>query len=111
MISVIFLCPDITLSATKYYYYLHAGSFRIKKDTIKFIEKLQKHGYKVVAKYKKITDQGHWYIVYVGPLSSKKDVNLTIRSLREKKLAGHIAVHQKKALISSDLMTRKNAVD
>jgi len=111
IISVIFLCPDITLSATKYYYYLHTGSFRIKKDTIKFIEKLQKHEYKVVAKYKKIADQGHWYLVYVGPLSSKKDVNLTIRSLRDKKLAKYIAVHQKRALISSDLMTKKKAVD
>ncbi len=111
MISVIFLCPDISLSATKYYYYLHAGSFRIKKDTIKFIEKLQKHGYKVVAKYKKIADQGHWYIVYVGPISSKKEMNLTIRSLREKKLAKYIAVHQKKSLISSDLKTSKQVVD
>jgi len=111
VISVIFLCPDITLSATKYYYYLHAGSFRIKKDTIKFIEKLQKHGYKVVAKYQKIADQGHWYMVYIGPLSSKKDVNLTIKSLREKKLAKFIAVHQKRALISSDLRTRKKKVD
>jgi len=111
VISVMFSCPDITLSATKYYYYLHTGSFRIKKDTIKFIEKLQKHGYKVVAKYKKIADQGHWYLVYVGPLSSKKDVNLTIRSLRDKKLAKYIAVHQKRALISSDLMTKKKAVD
>ena len=111
VISVIFLCPDITLSGTKYYYYLHTGSFRIKKDTIKFIEKLQKHEYKVVVKYKKIADQGHWYIVYVGPFSSKKDVNLTIRSLREKKLAKYIAVHQKRALISSDLKTRKKAVD
>ena len=46
VISFIFICPDITLSATKYYYYLHAGSFRIQKDTIKFIEKLQRHGYK-----------------------------------------------------------------
>jgi len=111
VISVIFLCPDITLSATKYYYYLHTGSFRIKKDTIKFIEKLQKHGYKVVAKYKKIADQGHWYIVYIGPLSSKKEANLTIRSLREKNLAKYIAVHQKRSLISSDLKTRKRAVD
>ena len=111
MISVIFSCPDITLSATKYYYYLHTGSFRIKKDTIKFIEKLQKHGYKVVAKYKKIADQGHWYIVYVGPFSSKKDVNLTVKSLRDKKLARYIAVHQKRALISSDLKTRKKKVD
>jgi len=91
MISVIFLCPDITLSATKYYYYLHTGSFRIKKDTISSIEKLQKHGYKVVVKYKKIADQGHWYIVYVGPFSSKKDVNLTVKSLRDKKLARYIA--------------------
>ena len=111
MISVIFSCPDITLSATKYYYYLHTGSFRIKKDTIKFIEKLQKHEYKVVVKYKKIADQGHWYIVYVGPFSSKKDVNLTVKSLRDKKLARYIAVHQKRALISSDLKTRKNKVD
>ena len=111
VISVIFICPDTTLSATKYYYYLHAGSYRIKKDTIKFIEKLQKHGYKVVAKYKKIADQGHWYMVYIGPIKSKKDVNLTIKSLREKKLAKYIAVHQKRALISSDLKTRKKAVD
>ena len=111
VISIIFLCSDIALSATKYYYYLHVGSFRIKKDTIKFIEKLQKHGYQVVAKYKKIGDQGHWYIVYVGPISSKKDVNLTIKSLRKKKLAKYIAVHQKRALISSDLKTRKKAVD
>ncbi len=111
VISVIFLCPDITLSATKYYYYLHTGSFRIKKDAIKYVEKLQKHGYKVVAKYKKIADQGHWYIVYIGPIKSKKEVNLTIRSLREKKLAKHIAVHQKRALISSDLKIRKKAVD
>jgi SPOR domain len=111
VISVIFLCSDITLSATKYYYYLHTSSFRIKKDTIKFMEKLQKHGYQVVAKYKKIGDQGHWYMVYVGPISSKKEVNLTIRSLREKKLARYIAVHQKRALISSDLKTKKKAVD
>jgi len=110
VISVIFLWSDITLSATKYYYYLHTGSFRIKKDTIKFIEKLQKHGYQVVTKYKKIGDQGHWYIVYVGPISSKKEVNLTIRSLREKKLAKYIAVHQKKSLISSDLKISKRAV-
>ena len=110
VISVMFLWPDITLSATKYYYYLHAGSFRIKKDTIKFIEKLQKHGYKVVAKYEKIADQGHWYIIYIGPLSSKKEANLTIRSLRQKKLAKYIAVHQKRSLISSDLETRKRAV-
>ncbi|MBW1644104.1 MAG: SPOR domain-containing protein, partial [Deltaproteobacteria bacterium] len=74
-------------------------------------EKLQKHGYQVVAKYKKIGDQGHWYIVYVGPISSKKDVNLTIKSLRKKKLAKYIAVHQKRALISSDLKTGKRAVD
>jgi len=72
VISVIFICPDNTFSATKYYYYLQAGSFRIKKDAIKFIEKLEIHKYKVVAKYKKIADQGHWYIVYIGPLSSKK---------------------------------------
>ena len=65
MISVIFLCPDITLSATKYYYYLNPGTFRIKKDTLIFVEKLEKHGYEVVAKYKKIADQGHWYIVYI----------------------------------------------
>ena len=63
VISIIFLCSDITLSATKYYYYLHTGSFRIKKDTLKFIEKLQKYGYQVVTKYKKIGDQGHWYMV------------------------------------------------
>jgi sporulation related protein len=111
VISVIFLCPDITLSATKYYYYLHTGTFRIKKDTIKFVEKLEKHGYEVVAKYKKIADQGQWYIVYIGPFSSKKDVNLTIRSLREKKLAKYIAVHQKRTLISNDLKTEKKEVD
>ena len=110
VISVMFLRPDIALSATKYYYYLHAGSFRIKKDTIKFIEKLQKHGYKVVTKYEKFADQGHWYIVYIGPLSSKKEANLTIRSLREKKLAKYIAVHQKRSLLSSDLKTRKRTV-
>jgi len=111
VISVMFLWPDITLSATKYYYYLQAGSFRIKKDAIKFIEKIEKHEYKVVAKYKKIADQGHWYIVYIGPLSSKKEVKLTIRSLRKKKLARYIAVHQKRSLISSNLMTRKRTVD
>jgi len=111
VISVIFICPDNTFSATKYYYYLQAGSFRIKKDAIKFIEKLEIHKYKVVAKYKKIADQGHWYIVYIGPLSSKKEVSLTIRSLRKKKLARYIAVHQKRSLISSDLKTRKRAVD
>ena len=111
VISFIFICPDITLSATKYYYYLHAGSFRIQKDTIKFIEKLQRHGYKAVAKYKKIADQGYWYIVYIGPLSSKKEANLTIRSLRKKKLAKYIAVHQKRSLISSDLKTGKQAAD
>jgi len=38
-------------------------------------------------------------------------VNLTIRSLRKKKLARYIAVHQKRSLISSDLKTRKRAVD
>ena len=111
VISFIFLCPDITLSAKKYYYYLQAGSFRIKKDAIKFIEKIEKHEYKVVAKYKKIADQGYWYIVYIGPLSSKKEVNLTIRSLRKNKLAKYIAVHQKKSLLSSDLKTKKRAVD
>lgn len=111
VISVMFLCPDVTLSAAKYYYYLHAGSFRIKKDTIKFIEKLQKHGYKVVTKHKKIADQGHWYIVYIGPIRSKKDVNLTIKSLRKKKLARYIAVHQKRAIIISDLKTKKPVVD
>ena len=111
VMSFIFICPDTTLSASKYYYYLHSGSFRIKKDTIKFIGKLQKHGFKVVAKYKKIADQGHWYMVYVGPIKSKKDVNLTIKSLRKKKLAKYIAVHQKRALISSDLKIRKKEVD
>ena len=110
VISFIFFCPGITLSATKYYYYLHASSFRIKKDTIKFIGKLQKHGYEVVVKYKKIADQGYWYIVYIGPLSSKKEANLTIRSLREKKLARYIAVHQKRSLLSSDLRTEKQVV-
>jgi hypothetical protein len=111
VISVIFICPDNTFSATKYYYYLQAGSFRIKKDAIKFIEKIEKHEYKVVAKYEKIADQGHWYIVYIGPLSSKKEVNLTIKSLRKKKLAKYIAVHQKISLISSNLMTGKQTVD
>ena len=110
VISFIFLCPDITLSAKKYYFYLQAGSFRIKKDTLKFIEKLEKHEYKVVAKYQKIADQGYWYIVYIGPLSSKKEVDLTIRSLRKKKLAKYIAVHQKKSLLSSNLKTKKQAV-
>jgi len=38
VISFTFLCPDITLSATKYYYYLQTGSFRIKQDAIKFIK-------------------------------------------------------------------------
>ncbi len=110
VISFIFLCPDITLSAKKYYFYLQTGSFRIKKDAMKFIEKIEKHEYKVVAKYEKIADQGYWYIVYIGPLSSKKDVDLTVRSLRKKKLAKYIAVHQKKSLISNNLM-KKEAVD
>jgi len=78
---------------------------------VKFIWKLQKHGYRVVPKYKKIADQGHWYIVYIGPLSSKKEVNSTIRSLRKKKLAKYIAVHQKRSLLSSDLKTKKRTVD
>ncbi|MBW1821557.1 MAG: hypothetical protein JRI92_07295, partial [Deltaproteobacteria bacterium] len=43
--------------------------------------------------------------------SSKKEANLTIRSLRKKKLARYIAVHQKRSLLSSDLKTRKRAVD
>ena len=111
VISVIFICPDNTFSAAKYYYYLQTGSFRIKKDAIKFIEKIEKHEYKVVAKYEKIADQGNWYIIYIGPLSSKKEVNLTIKSLRKKKLAKYIAVHQKKSLISSNLMTGKQTVD
>ena len=111
VISFIFLCPDITLSAKKYYYYLQAGSFRIKKEAIKFIEKIEKHEYKVVAKYEKIADQGNWYIIYIGHLSSKKEVNLTIRSLRKKKLAKYIAVHQKKSIISGNLMTRKQVID
>jgi len=111
VISVIFICPDYTFSATKYYYYLQTGSFRIKKDAINFIEKIEKYEYKVVVKYEKIADQGHWYIVYIGPLSSKKEVNLTIKSLRKKKLAKHIAVHQKKSLISSNLMTGKQTAD
>jgi len=111
VISFIFLYPDITLSAEKYYYYLQAGSFRIKKDAIKFIEKIEKHEYKVVAKYEKIADQGHWYIVYIGPLSSKKEVNLTIKSLRNKKLAKYLAVHRKKSLISDNLMTKKQVVN
>jgi len=111
VISFIFLCPDITLSATKYYYYLQTGSFRIKQDAIKFIEKIETHEYKVVAKYKKIADLGHWYIVYIGPLPSMKEVNSTIKSLRKKKLAKYIAVHQNKSLISSHLMTKKQVVD
>jgi len=111
VISFIFLCPDITLSATKYYFYLQAGSFRIKKDAIKFIEKIEKHEYKVVTKHQKIADQGYWYIVYIGPLSSKKEVDLTVRSLRKKKLAKYIAVHQKKSLISSNLMKKEQVVD
>ncbi|MCP4371536.1 MAG: SPOR domain-containing protein [Deltaproteobacteria bacterium] len=110
VISFIFLCPDITLSAEKYYFYLQTGSFRIKKDAMKFIEKIEKHEYKVVAKYEKIADQGYWYIVYIGPLSSKKDVDLTVRSLRKKKLAKYIAVHQKKSLISSNLKKKEAVV-
>lgn len=111
LISFIFLCPDITLSATKYYYYLQTGSFRIKQDAIKFIEKIETHKYKGVTKYEKIADQGHWYIVYIGPLSSMQEVNSTIKSLRKKKLAKYIAVHQKKSLISSHLMPKKQVVD
>ena len=111
VVSVFIICPDITLSGEKYYYYLHTGSFRTKKDTLKIIEKLQKHGYKPVAKYKKIGDIGYWYQVYIGPISSKKEVNLTIRTLRQKKIAKHIAVHQKRALLSCDLKTRKQAAD
>jgi len=38
-------------------------------------------------------------------------VNLTIKSLRDKKLARYIAVHQKRALISSDLKTSKKKVN
>ena len=111
VISFIFLSPDFTLSATKYYYYLQVGSFRIKQDAIKFIEKIEKHEYEVVVKYKKIADQGQWYIVYIGPLSSREEANLTIRSLRKKKLAKYIAVHQEKSLISSHLITKKQVVD
>jgi len=111
VISFIFLSPDFTLSATKYYYYLQVGSYRIKQDAIKFIEKIEKHEYEVVVKYKKIADQGQWYIVYIGPLSSREEANLTIRSLRKKKLAKYIAVHQEKSLISSHLITKKQVVD
>jgi hypothetical protein len=63
VISVIFTCPEITLSESNFYYYLHTGSFRIKKDAIKSVEQLENHGYKVVATYKKLQtrDSGIWY--------------------------------------------------
>ena len=47
-------------------------------------------------------------MVYIGPFSSKKEVNLTMRLLRKQKLAKYVAVHQKRGLISGDLKTQKN---
>ncbi|MBT8358118.1 MAG: SPOR domain-containing protein [Deltaproteobacteria bacterium] len=111
VISFLLLCSDISFAASKYYYYLQVGSFRIKKEAIEFIAQIEKHNYKGVAKSEKIADQGQWYIVYIGPLSSREEANLTLRSLRKKKLAKYIAVHQKKSLVSSNLMTGKKVVD
>jgi hypothetical protein len=111
VISFLFFSPDISLSASKYYYYLQVGSFRIKIDAIRFIAKIEKHDFKGVVKYEKIADQGHWYIVYIGPLSSREEANLTVQALRKKKLAKYIAVHQKRSQIISNLISEKQVID
>lgn len=80
--SVLSPCP---VYAQDTFYTIHVSSYRIHKNAIKEVSRLEMSGFEAFYRYEYVKGKAMWYRVYIGRFGSRNKAKEMAKALRQKK--------------------------
>ena len=68
------------------FYTIHVSSYRIHKNAIKKVSRLEMSGFEAFYRYEYVKGKAMWYRVYVGRFGSKNEAKKKAEALRQRKI-------------------------
>lgn len=71
------------------FYTIHVSSYRIHKNAIKKVSRLEMSGFEAFYRYEYVKGKAMWYRVYVGRFGSKNEAKKKAEALRQRKIISY----------------------
>ena len=71
------------------FYTIHVSSYRIHKNAIKKVSRLEMSGFEAFYRYEHVKGKAMWYRVYIGRFGSRNEAKEMVEALRQRKIISY----------------------